>query len=468
MGHGGHVRRANDRFLPATTSTPSPARARSRQDAQGASIARAKPRRRPTVPVALGRLYRSGQIDAGTFSGYRASWVAAGRSAQRLHGIRSLELKAVMANLQGMAVTGFLTPSRLPALFLTLDRNRQWWSTGPLLSSGQRVEFAGSKLVWQYYPGQGIELQVLATFGKADGLFTAGRSSYPQMQALLDEMIPLAASRAGGLAWEYYFHFDGGAPPWTSAMAQGTALEALSRAARAFGATAGPLGDTTSYLQIAQRALPLFTVAPPAGVRIRTPTGARYLQYSFAPRTDIINAYLQSLIGLYDYAQVSGDPEAAQLFAIGNMQAEAELPEFDTGAWSLYQPGVEDDLNYHELVTGFLQQLCARTGATSYCTAAQHFQQYLTTPPALSLLTTRLRTRHAGALSFRLSKASHVGVVVTRGNRTLLSTSASFAYGVHSFALPRLKGRGTLAVRMSATDLAGNFSRTTGTIVLGG
>ena len=91
------------------------------------------------------------------------------------------------------------------------------------------------------------------------------------------------------------------------------------------------------------------------------------MQYSFAPGrgVEVINAFLQSLIGLYDYAQASGDPTAQSLFASGNAEAESEVPQFDTGAWSLYQPGEEDDLSYHELVTGFLEQLCSRTGAPS-------------------------------------------------------------------------------------------------------
>jgi D-glucuronyl C5-epimerase C-terminus len=57
---------------------------------------------------------------------------------------------------------------------------------------------------------------------------------------------------------------------------------------------------------------------------------------SFTPGTSIINAFLQSLIGLYDYAQVSQDPLAQQLFNAGNAEAQAEVPHFDTGAWSLY------------------------------------------------------------------------------------------------------------------------------------
>ena len=242
--------------------------------------------------------------------------------------------------------------------------------------------------MWEYYPGQGIELQVLATFGKADGLYTAGPSDYPQMEALLAQMIPLAVNRGGGLVWEYYFQFGGGKPPWTSAMSQGTGIEALTRAYLA--------SHDTSYLGLAHQALALFTAPPPIGVRVPTAVGARYVQYTFTPGTSIINAFLQSLIGLYDYAQASHDPLAQQLFDAGNAEAEAEVPHFDTGAWSLYQPGVEDTLSYHELVTGFLQQLCQRTAAPVYCTAAQHFTAYLKTPPALQLLTQHVAQGQAG------------------------------------------------------------------------
>src|SRR5262249_24256738 len=201
--------------------------------------------------------------------------------------------------------------------------------------------------------GQGIELQVLGSFGKADGLYTAGKTQYPVMVQLLSQMIPLAVNRAGGLVWEYYFQFDGGQPPWTSAMSQGTGIEALTRAYLA--------SHNPTYLSLAHQALPVFTAPPPAGVRVATPLGARYVQYTFAPGTSIINAFLQSLIGLYDYAHASNDPLAQQLFAAGNAEAGAEVPHFDTGAWSLYQPGIEDTLSYHELVTGLLQQLCTRT-----------------------------------------------------------------------------------------------------------
>src|SRR5438477_7592197 len=60
-------------------------------------------------------------------------------------------------------------------------------TTGPIPAAAQRIEFSGSQLVWQYYPGQGLELQVLGTFGKADGMYTAGRSQYAALRGLLAE-----------------------------------------------------------------------------------------------------------------------------------------------------------------------------------------------------------------------------------------------------------------------------------------
>ncbi len=451
LGPGRHVSHRNEPFLAGPVMTPAPG------PPAGTATAATKPRNPGrTVSSELARLRNTGAIAPQAYGTYRVSLGAALNAVGRLHGTRRTELAAVIENLHWIAASGQMTATRLPALFETLDRNRKWWTTGPLLNSGALVEFAGSQVVWEYYPGQGIELQVLGSFGKADGLYTAGPPSYPSLRSLLGELIPLAARRAGGLAWEYYFTFDGGKPPWASAMSQGTALEALARAYKAFGDSA--------YLSLAHRALPIFTAAPTAGVREATPAGARYLQYSFAPRLDIINAFLQSLIGLYDYAQVGTDPLAARLFAAGDAEARAEVPHFDTGAWSLYQPGVEDTLDYHELVTGFLDQLCSRTGAPAYCVTAQHFQAYLKTPPALQLLTASVRAGNPAAIRFRLSKYSHVGIVVLRGAQTVFLTSASFSYGTRAFSIPALKRRGMYTVRLAATDLAGNFNRVIGTV----
>jgi hypothetical protein len=457
LGHDGRVTARNDPFVTGPATTPSPVRAGQVGTIHVAAVTRRKAPQR-TVFSELARLRRRGAISAAVYRADASSYRAALTEEKRLRGTRRRELQAVTETLHEIAATRQLTASRLAALFATLAANRLWWADGTLLSAGQRVEVVGSQVVWQYYPGQGIQLQVLGSFAKADALYTAGAAAYPEMEQVLAEMIPLGAQRGGGLTWEYYFSFDGGAPPWTSAMSQATALEAL---ARAYQATKNPY-----YLDVASRAMPIFSRPPPSGVNVGTPTGSRFLQYTFAPRLSIINAFLQTLIGLYDYGQVSGNPTAQRLFASGNAEALVEVPQFDTGAWSLYQPGVEDSLGYHQLVTGFLAQLCTRTGSPVYCTTAQHFTTYLKTPPVLTPLTTRARTGRSFGLRFRLSKVSHVGIAVRRGASTPLYTSASFGYGVDHFTVPALHTPGTYSVTLTAIDLAGNSARATGTLTL--
>jgi hypothetical protein len=329
-----------------------------------------------SVFSALARLHGRGAISDASYASYTASLRAALNSLKHLGGTRARELNAVLNILRQITAAGKLTTGRLPVLFQTLDRNRQWWTSGSLPSSGQIINFSGSQLDWEYYPGQGVELQPLASFGKANWLLTHAARNYGQGTALLSEMIQLGSRRAGGLTWEYYFNFDGGAPPWTSAMSQGTGLQALAHAYQATG--------NSSYLLTARRALPVFTTAPSRGVAVKTRSGVRFVQYTFDParRDEIINAFLQTLIGLYTYAQAGGNPLAKRLFSAGDAEARHELPSFDTGSWSLYQPGIPDTLSYHKLVTGFLHQLCSLTGTRVYCHTAARFDGYLSHPPS--------------------------------------------------------------------------------------
>jgi hypothetical protein len=317
------------------------------------------------------------------------------------------------------------------------------------------VQFPGSELIWQYYPGYGLQFQVLGTFGEADGYYEAGVSDYPKLVTLMNEVKKMEVTRAGGIAWEYYFDWEGGAPPWVSAMAQATGIEALTDAYLA-------TSDHT-YLTEAHDALGVFEVKPPIGTAVKTSLGTRYLQYSFAPNTDIINAYLQTLLGLYDYEQASLDPSALALYNAGNAQAQSELKSFIISGWSLYQPGVPDNLNYHELVTGFLKLLCTKTKIPVYCTTYQTFESDLTTKtkPVLQQLTLGVKPNRAFSLSFYLSKYASVGVQLTNGSKNFLYKKVAFEGGTRSFQTPKLKA-GTYSLSMSATDPVGNYTKITG------
>src|SRR6516165_4070739 len=157
---------------------------------------------RQSVVGALQGLRRSGAISAGEYARDKATYVTAQRALGRLSGTRLSELGAVLENVRAIAAEGLLSASRVPAVFLTLERNWQWWTREQLLNSGARVSFPGSRLVWQYYAGQGIEIQWLGTFGAANGYYLSGHEN-ADLRQLLGEALPLASQRAGGIAWEY-------------------------------------------------------------------------------------------------------------------------------------------------------------------------------------------------------------------------------------------------------------------------
>jgi len=493
--------------LPAAVLTLAGLTAIPAQAAPSPGGARASSARGPSVSAALLSLQSSGAITPAIYQQDYAIYVAAKRSWSTLKGTRRAELGAVLANVQAIAAAGGFTASRLGALFLTLERNRRWWTSEPLLSSDQRVSFAPSKIIWEYYPGQGIEIQWLATFGEANGYYLSGDEN-SNLRQLLAEVIPLATQRAGGIAWEYMFHFDGGSPPWTSGLSQGTALQVLARAWSRFKEAA----DLTA----AQQALGIFQTPPPAGVQVTTPAGTLYAEYTYAPSDKILNGFIQALVGLYDYTSITKDPLGLKLFEAGDAEARVLTPLYDTGAWSMYDQFTESNLNYHELLTEFLQHLCERTskgppiatvaptpapapapgttgaagstgtGGTSaataaaassapatpipgdaiYCTTAQHFTADLRTPPVIALLTTKLTGGTHAGVQLSLSKISTVTITVRQGSRVVWRNRALVERGKPKLAWSTPAKGGSFSVTVAASDLAGNIATTSGTIVV--
>ncbi len=463
----------------------------------------------------------SSAITEAAYKQYAGAYSAANSSLRRLSGTRRSELAAVIANTQGMAAAGQFTATRLPVIFLTLEKNRQWWTTQPLVSSRVRVSFPPSKLVWEYYAGQGIQIQWLGTFGEANGYYLSGHEN-TNLRQLLAEVLPLATKRAGGIAWEYMFHFDGGSPPWTSGLSQGTALQVMARSWSRF--------KEPAYLTAAQQALGIFQTRPSNGVQVKTAAGAEYAEYTYAPSDRILNGFIQADVGLYDYTSITHDPLGLKLFEEGDAEARAEVPRYDTGAWSMYDQYGESDLNYHELLREFLQHLCERTrkgpptstavtpapsptppappgggsgapgggsetggasaavarapehlvasAATSataptpiagdqiYCTTAQKFSADLHTPPVVSLITSKLPTGSRAGVQVSLSKISTVKISIKRSGRTVWSNGATVERGRPKILWATPSQSGAYEVTITATDLAGNFSTANGTIVL--
>jgi hypothetical protein len=234
------------------------------------------------------------------------------------------------------------------------------------------------------------------------------------------------------------------------------------------------------YLTAAQQALGIYETPPPQGVRVQTAAGAEYAEYTYAPSDMILNGFIQADVGLYEYTSITKDPLGLKLFEEGDAQARAEVPHYNTGAWSMYDQYGESDLNYHELLTEFLQHLCEKTrvgppirqanapiqGDEIYCTTAQAFTTDLHTPPVVSLLSTTLPTSSRAGVQVSLSKVSDVHITVTRGGTTLWSNGATVEHGKPKILWVTPPQAGTYSVAVTATDLAGNFATATGTITL--
>ena len=418
-------------------------------------------RKADPVRTTIDRAMAAGRIDAEQRAAYVASYSAARRTLRGLSGQRKAELDHVLDTVRSLARQKRLT-SRLRPMFLILDRNREWWAKAGPPGSGARLTFGGSRVIFQYFPGEGLQIHPLANFGKLNGYWQGRRNS--DLRSLASDLVSLGVERNGYLAWEYYFEFGGGRPPWVSGMAQGTAMQALARAGER-------LADP-ALTQAGRRGLGAFEQRTPRGVRVPQASGDWYALYSFAPKLYVLNGHLQAVNGLRTHAELSGDAAVLERFQAGDAAARQRIASFDTGAWSLYSrpswvTGPEANLNYHTLNRDFARNLCKGTSDPAYCGAADAFTRYLKEDPTLDPQRAVPSPAVGGRgvrFKFRLSKIGRVGVVVRAGAKTYLSTSASFTHGDRyiRWVPPKLKSERTYEYTLYARDLAGNSSSTTG------
>jgi D-glucuronyl C5-epimerase C-terminus len=441
VGSDGTARHTDDPLLPPPEATdPTGGEAYCAAPGQAAPKMGPLPRvraSRTTVKSALAGARKDGSIGNDDYARYRDDYTRARTTLGKLGGVERGEQKAVIDTLEAIAARKQLTASRMPSLFLTLRRNTEYWGsnkplpvtpppttdpkkrpcTGDTGQGGARVTFEGDPVIFQWYRGRGLQIQQLATFGQANGLYQRCKDTTPDparpcdreaFKATLDRLAELASNRGGFKTWEYYFAFGGGAPPWTSGLSQGTAIQAFARGYEL-------LGDKR-YKDVGHDALGAFEKAPPLGVRVSANGGSHYLIYSMSPGLRVLNGFLQATTGLYDFATLTGDAKARRLFKAGDKAARREVPRFDTGSWSLYSlGGRESDLGYHRLVRDFLDNLCDRTKVSVYCKTAKKFTNYQHQRVAVKVGTPKkARAKRPVTLGFSLSKISCTKITVVR------------------------------------------------------
>ncbi len=450
---GGHAKRVFDPAVP-TRAEVALAVPGGRASASGVRARTSTRSGRRAVYAALRRELRRKRISRTQYRRWRTTFVRSARTLRRLGGSRGAQLRYVLTSVESLALRRRLGATRMPVAFLQLARNRQYWPRQAYPAAGDQVSFRGSEILFQYFPGEGLQLHPLSTFKKANHLHGFCEAQEPTcdeaaLRRILDEMTALAVKRGRSfIAWEYLFHFGGGTPPWMSGMAQATGIQALGRASA--------LLNEPKYAETARRALGAFTARPPTGVRTTGPRGGvHYLQYSFAPRLFIFNAFLQSLIGLYDFDRIVGDARARRLFDQAEPEARQEVPLSDVGDWSLYNyAGHESNHDYHELLREFLQSMCTRRLGPIYCEYAQKYRGYQVDPPEVTYEGPAAATEDTPTvLRFSVSKLSAVQVTVTRPDgRVVFDRLGTFRRGSGSVTWTP-KGPSTFTVRVAAKEL---------------
>ena len=211
--------------------------------------------------------------------------------------------------------------------------------------AGEVVDAAG--IVYRYFDEHGYQFHPLATFANLNNI---ARHGWREEARRLAATLRARGVKSGNtLLFQYRFPF-GGPAVWTSGFAQAAGAQALGRA--------GVLLDDPELVEAAAasfRAIERDLTLPVAG-------GKWIQEYSFSDMA-VLNAQLQSIISLSEYATLTGNEDAAAYVADLSETTKSVLGQLDTGCWSLYSlDGNPATASYHAYHVDLLQRLGRRTG----------------------------------------------------------------------------------------------------------
>ncbi len=193
----------------------------------------------------------------------------------------------------------------------------------------------------------------------------------------------LSQNTAGLWVWNHHFDWDYRTTlkaPWYSSLAQGQGISLLVRAHRETG--------SEDYLRAAERAFaPFLRTMDQGGVSFVDGSGHRWFEeYIVDPPTHVLNGFLWSLWGVYDYWLATGDSDAERLVSQATDTLAENLRQFDAGFWSLYeQSGTRlrmlSSPFYHRLHIVQLQVMFRLTGLDIFSHYARRWEGFQKSAP---------------------------------------------------------------------------------------
>jgi peptidoglycan hydrolase-like protein with peptidoglycan-binding domain len=300
----------------------------------------------------------AGRLDAAAAESANAAVAATLRAIRRQSPGRAAVLGLALRDVAAVA-DGY--SAARTALFAELRANVEALAAGPPAIEASSVA-DGAGVVYRHFPDHGYQFHPLGSFAKLNTLLRRERRE--EAARLAGALAARGVKSGDTLLWQYRFPF-GGPDVWTSGFAQATGAQALARA--------GSLLDDPELLEAAAasfRAIPRDLTLPVAG-------GEWIQEYSFSDMA-VLNAQLQSIISLSEYATLSGNEEAASFAASLGETTKAVLGELDTGCWSLYSLGGNPaTTDYHAYHVSLLERLGRRTGDSVWRDTGRRWRGYL-------------------------------------------------------------------------------------------
>lgn len=176
--------------------------------------------------------------------------------------------------------------------------------------------------------------------------------------------------------WPYRIDipFYGLKSPWISGMAQGEAISVLLRAHLLTG--------QGKYMEMAERSWRLFS-KPDVFISSFPDGGTVIEEYPTQSCSCVLNGFILSLFGVYDYHRFTGEETASHLFGECVESLKNNLFRYDTGHWSLYDlypPLRLTSRSYHRLHLRLLKALFSITGETYFEETQIRWEGYLSRP----------------------------------------------------------------------------------------
>jgi hypothetical protein len=284
----------------------------------------------------------AGRLDAATAESGRAAVSATVRAIRAQSPGRAAVLGLALRDVAAVA-DGYSTARA--ALFDELRANVDALAARPPHFATASVA-DGAGIVFRHFPEHGYQFHPLASFAKLGNL--ARREEREEAARLAAALVARGVRSGDALLFQYRFPF-GGPSVWTSGFAQAAGAHALGRT--------GVLLDDPELVEAAAgafRAIERDLTLPVAG-------GDWIQEYSFSDMA-VLNAHLQSIISLSEYARLTGNEDADVFVAGLSETAKSIIGEFDTGCWSLYSlNGKPATASYHSYHVDLLDRLARRT-----------------------------------------------------------------------------------------------------------